>query len=123
MNAFVRKKYKRLISRKGFNDTATIAIEVPVYLKPNELTVQERTNYGLNLKEPLSGHIDIIQVRYNKIHILDYKPDAKLSDKTAAEQLFLYALALSKRTKIPLDKFVCAYFDQNNYFQFTIKNL
>ena len=105
------------------NDTATIAIEVPVYLKPNELTIKERSNYSINLKEPLSGHIDIIQVRYNKVHILDYKPDAKISDKAAAEQLFLYALALSKRTKIPLDKFVYAYFDKNNYFQFSLKNL
>ena len=99
------------------NDTATIAIEVPVYLKPNELTVQERSNYGLNLKEPLSGHVDIVQVRYNKIHILDYKPDAKKTDKQTADQLFLYALAFSKRTKIPMRNIICAYFDENNYYE------
>ena len=48
---------------------------------------------------------------------LDYKPDAKKTDKTAAEQLFLYALALSKRSGIPMRKIACAYFDENNYFQ------
>ena len=105
------------------NDSTTVAIEVPVYIKPEELTTQDQKDYGITLDEPLSGHIDILQVRFNKIHILDYKPDAKRSDKSAAEQLFLYALALSKRTKIPLDKFICAYFDKNNYYEFTLKNL
>jgi len=99
------------------NDNDTIAIEVPVHLKPNELTVQERSTYSINLKNPLSGHVDIIQVRFNKIHILDYKPDANKSDKAAAEQLFLFALALSKRSGIPLRKIECAYFDEHNYFQ------
>ena len=97
-----------------------MAIEVPVYLQPNELTKQEQATYGLNLNAPLSGHIDILQVRFNKIHILDYKSDAKHSDKLAADQIFLYTLALSKRTKIPLKKFICAYFDDKNYFQFLI---
>ncbi len=102
-----------------FNDNDTIAIEVPVYLNPKELTKQEQNNYGINLSGPLSGHIDIIQVRWNKIHMLDYKPDANKSDKQAAEQLFLYTLALNKRTGIPLHKFNCAYFDDKNYFQFS----
>jgi len=105
------------------NDSATIASEIPVYLNPNELTRQETKDYGIKLKKPLSGHIDILQVRWDKIHILDYKLDAKRNDKATADQVFLYALALSKRTKIPLDKFICAYFDKNNYYQFTLKNL
>ena len=99
------------------NDSTTVAIEVPVYIKPNEITKDEKKEYGLDLKEPLSGHIDILQQRFTKIHILDYKPDAKKSDKSSAEQLFLYALGFSKRTGIPLRKIVCAYFDENNYFQ------
>jgi transposase-like protein len=101
------------------NDTATIATEVPVYLKPNELPMQERFKYSFDLKDTLSGHIDIIQVRFNNIHILDYKPDAKINDKAAADQLFLYAIALSKRTKVSLHRFICAYFDENNYFEFS----
>ena len=97
-------------------------MEVPVYIYPNELTKKEQNTYGLNLQESLSGHIDILQVRWNKIHILDYKPDAKLYDRPAAEQLFLYALALSKRTKIPLNKFICAYFNDKEYFQLQPSN-
>ena len=104
------------------NDSTTVAIEVPVYIKPNELTKAEQKDYGLKLTEPLSGHIDILQQRFTKIHILDYKPDAKKSDKTTADQLFLYALALSKRTKIPLRNIICAYFDENNYFQINLSN-
>lgn len=96
---------------------------MPSYLKSDELTKQEQSTYGLNLKEPLSGHIDILQVRWNKIHILDYKSDSKRSDKAATEQIFLYALALSKRTKNPLDKFICAYFDTKNYFQIQPSNI
>jgi transposase-like protein len=98
------------------NDSTTVAIEVPVYIKPDELTKNEKKDYGIELDEPLSGHIDILQQRFTKIHILDYKPDAKKTDKTAAEQLFLYEIALSKRTGIPLRKITSAYFDQNNYF-------
>jgi len=92
---------------------------VPVYIKPDELTRNEKKVYGIELDEPLSGHIDILQQRFTKIHILDYKPDAKKTDKTATEQLFLYELAFSKRTGIPLRKIICAYFDENNYFQLT----
>jgi len=99
------------------NDSATIATEVPVYINPRELSIKEQKDYGINLEEPLSGHIDILQVRWNTIHILDFKPEAKLSDKPAAEQLFLYALALSKRINTPISKINSAYFDDKNYFQ------
>jgi transposase-like protein len=102
------------------NDSTTVAIEVPVYIKPDEFIKNEKKEYGIELNEPLSGHIDILQQRFTKIHILDYKPDAKKSDKPSAEQLFLYALALSKRTGIPLRKIACAYFDENNYFQLSL---
>lgn len=105
------------------NDSVTVAIEIPVYIYPNELSKRQQKNLGLNLKEPLSGHIDILQERWNKIHILDFKPYSKRNDQVAIDQLFLYALALSKRTKIPLNKFVCAYFDSENYFQFSPMNL
>ena len=118
-----RDRHQQVENAFLINDTATIAIEVPVYLQHNELTKQEQSTYGLNLEEPLSGHIDILQVRFNKIHILDYKPDAKRSDKTAAEQIFLYALALSKRTKIPMSKFICAFFNDRNYYQFSIVSI
>jgi ATP-dependent exoDNAse (exonuclease V) beta subunit len=116
-----RDRHQQIENTFLINDTATIAIEVPVYIKPSEITKTEQKDYGLTINEPLSGHIDILQVRFNRIHILDYKPDANRSDKAAGEQVFLYALALSKRTKLPLNKFMCAYFNDRNYFQFTIE--
>jgi len=90
------------------NDTATVAVEVPVYLLPNEVP-------ELRLEEPLSGHIDLLQVRWNKIHILDFKPDKY--EGNSLQQVFLYALALSKRTGIPLSSMKCACFNDSDYYE------
>jgi ATP-dependent exoDNAse (exonuclease V) beta subunit len=112
-----RDKHEQIENSFLINDTATIAVEVPVYLEPQELTEHEKHKYGLYIKEPLSGHIDILQVRFDKIHIVDYKPQARESDRSTAEQVLLYAIALSKRTKISINKFICAYFNDYDYFQ------
>lgn len=85
------------------NDSATVAVEVPVYLTESES--------GFN--KPITGHIDLIQVRSNRIHILDYKPD---QEGNVTNQLQLYAKCLKKRTGIP--NITCAYFDENGYSQF-----
>ncbi|UCE39159.1 MAG: PD-(D/E)XK nuclease family protein [Thermoplasmata archaeon] len=100
------------------NDSATVANEIPVFLYPNEIKQKQEKVMGIKLSDTLTGHIDILQVRFNNIHVLDFKPGAKKGDRRAAEQVFLYALALSKRTNIPLDNFICAYFDDLNYYQF-----
>ena len=118
-----RERHQKVEDFFLINDSVTVAIEVPVYLYPYELNKKELKMYGIKISEPLSGHIDILQVRWDKIHLLDYKPDAKKSDKAAADQIFLYALALSKRTKIPLDNFICAYFDDKEYFQLKLSNI
>ena len=89
------------------NDCSTIACEVPVWFWEKFLDVR------------ISGHIDLLQIRRGCVYLLDYKPDAKRENrKTVATQLFLYASGLSFRTKIPLSKFRCAWFDQNNYYEF-----
>lgn len=91
------------------NDSATIAIEVPVWFW------ERRVENGIGI----CGHIDILQSRGNKIYILDYKPDAaKENLQKVSSQLYLYALALSFRSKIPLKGFRCAWFDDKNYFEF-----
>ncbi|UCG68451.1 MAG: PD-(D/E)XK nuclease family protein [Thermoplasmata archaeon] len=97
------------------NDSATIATEIPVYLTP-----KEARSFNISIPRTLTGHIDILQVRSNKVYIMDYKPDAE-SDKSALEQLTLYAFALCTRTDTPLNKITCAYFDENGYFQFNQK--
>lgn len=83
------------------NDTATIAVEIPIYLTKN-----------------ITGHIDILQVRYHKLHILDFKPI--INKQQATTQLYLYAKALSNITKIPLKKFKCAFFNDKNYYEFSL---
>jgi transposase-like protein len=91
------------------NDSATIAVEVPVYLFPKEAP-------DLKLADVLTGHIDVLQVRFGKVWILDYKPEAKRETR-AKYQLYLYARALSVRTGIPLSRFGLAYFDDRDYFE------
>jgi len=85
------------------NDSATVAVEVPVYLTKDE------SGFG----KPLTGHIDLIQVRSNRIHIMDYKPD---ESGNVINQLQLYAKCLKRRTG--LSNISCAYFDENGYYQF-----
>jgi ATP-dependent exoDNAse (exonuclease V) beta subunit len=63
-----------------------------------------------------TGHIDFLQVRNGSIHILDYKPNAKR--ERPFQQLLLYALALSRLTGLRLYDFKCAWFDENDYYEF-----
>ena len=87
------------------NDSSTTAVEVPVWFW------DKREDAGI------SGHIDILQIRGGKVHILDYKPEAE-KKKKAAGQLIFYARELSYRTGLPLDHFRCAWFDEKDYFEF-----
>lgn len=96
-------------------DGKTIAIEVPIWLLEEELEGYSKI-MGSDL--PLSGHIDLVRVENGKIWIWDYKPNAH-REKYAATQTYFYALMLSRRTGIPLDKFMCGYFDDKNTYIFT----
>ena len=135
------------------NDSVTVATEVPVYIRREDLghmqtqlgfelyhkntKAQEaqETHKRLNVKAPkqenkdnlkpfllddlpklITGHIDILQIRNGSAHILDYKPNA--AKERPLEQLTLYALALSRLTGIRLFDFKCAWFDENDYFEF-----
>ena len=69
-----------------------------------------------DLPKLITGHIDILQIRNGSAHILDYKPNA--AKEQPIEQLTLYALALSRLTGIRLFDFKCAWFDENDYFEF-----
>jgi hypothetical protein len=113
------------------NDSATIACEVPVYLAPWEVPGMER---------PLSGHIDILQIRGGeiaasgstpprndkggatrpKIWILDYKPNARYNIQKYMTQVFLYGVCLSRRTKISMDNIGLAYFDDTHYYEVSV---
>ena len=95
-------------------DNKTIAMEVPIWIYPNEL---EKFNRIFKAKSPLTGHIDVLRIEDNKIWIWDYKPNA-FEEKYASTQIFFYALMLSQRTRISLDKFRCGYFDSNYAYIF-----
>jgi hypothetical protein len=50
---------------------------------------------------------------------LDYKPNAaKGKEADTVHQLTLYALALSRLTGLRVYDFKCAWFDENDYFEF-----
>jgi hypothetical protein len=100
------------------NDTATIACEVPVWLEKKE--VPSELKALIDFEEDLTGHIDILQCRFGLVYVLDYKPMAcKENKEKVISQLFSYALALSVQTGIWLRNFRCAWFDENDYYEFS----
>ncbi len=101
------------------NDSTTIAAEIPVYLTKDDILYFISRGFQpdlINQKTPITGHIDILQIRNSLIHIIDYKPDA--NTQNPIHQLTIYALALASRTKLNLHSFKCAWFDDKNYYEF-----
>jgi len=91
------------------NDSTTVATELPVFTSPNETS--------LNIDEPITGHIDIVQIRYDNLYILDYKPNLNHPEHYAS-QLALYKEAIQRRTSIPEDKIHTAVFNEYGYYEF-----
>lgn len=114
-----RRRHDELQRFMLTTDSVTVAVEVPIYLSSAELIALQR-QYGLNYSNApssaVTGHVDFVQIRNGAIHILDYKPGARHEKPIA--QLMIYALALSQRTGLDLFDFVCAWFDEDNYFEF-----
>jgi hypothetical protein len=101
------------------NDSVTVAVEVPVYLTPEDLThMQAELGFDIPIAADTTrtGHIDVLQIRNGAIHILDYKPNA--AKEKPITLLMVHALALSRRTDLRLYDFTCAWFDDQNYFEF-----
>jgi transposase-like protein len=101
------------------NDSVTIATEVPVYLTSDDISYFRAKGFTFNFESyrtPITGHIDLLQIRNGLICILDYKPEA--SKVNAVNQLTIYALALASRTKLAVKDFKCAWFDEKSYFEF-----
>jgi transposase-like protein len=102
------------------NDSVTVATEVPVYIKKEDLEHMQTqlgfTISGGELPKLITGHIDFLQIRNGMVHILDYKSNA--AKEKPIEQLTLYALALSRLTGLRVFNFKCAWFDEKDYFEF-----
>jgi hypothetical protein len=96
-------------------DSKTLGVEVPIWIKPEELGSKFEELFAS--QEPLSGHIDVLRLEDDKLWIWDYKPRAD-KEKYASTQTYFYSLMLSKRTGIPLDQFMCGYFDEHTCFVF-----
>lgn len=102
-----RKRHEAVQDLMLKTDKATIATEVPVWY------------YDKKLENTVTGHIDILQTRNNKIHILDYKPKADKVEPVG--QLQNYVKALSYRTGITENKFKAAWFNENVYRQIVLE--
>lgn len=89
------------------NDDKTVAVEVPIWIKEDEV---ENYKAIFNTKEPLTGHVDLLRIEDGKVWVWDYKPNAQ-REEYATTQTYFYALMLSKRTGINLERFRCGYFD------------
>jgi ATP-dependent exoDNAse (exonuclease V) beta subunit len=113
------------------NDSCTVATEVPVYIRKEDVTYMENVlkfkisddqkielkgKKKIDMPRLLTGHIDLIQIRNGQVHIMDYKPNA--AKERPIEQLTWYALALSRLTGLRLFEFTCAWFDEKDYYQF-----
>lgn len=87
------------------HDPLTLCVELPVW---NDL---------------YAGHIDAVRLIPNqydsdfKIHILDLKPESRKIHQKIMSQLFLYRDILSQRSRIPLSKIDCFYFDDQVCFK------
>ena len=117
-----KERHKALQRFMLCNDSVTVAVEVPLYMDNYDLEhLQDELGFKIPLKldKVLTGHIDILQIRNGSVHILDYKPNArKLKQADALRQLTLYALMLSRLTGLRVYDFKCAWFDENDYFEF-----
>ena len=100
-------------------DSVTVAVEVPIYLTRSDVAhMQHELGFHIPITTAatITGHIDVLQIRNGRVHILDYKPGA-IHERPIA-QLMVYALALSRRTGLRLFDFTCAWFDNRHYFEF-----
>jgi hypothetical protein len=96
------------------NDTATIGIEVPLWM-----TFDEHRDFVQLFRsiQPMTGHIDVLRIEDGKIWVWDYKPDSH-REKYAATQVYFYSVMLSARTGLPLEHFRCGYFDSSHAYLF-----
>jgi ATP-dependent exoDNAse (exonuclease V) beta subunit len=113
-----KKRHETLQRFMLTNDSVTVAVEIPVYLTKEDIAYYRSRGFDLTFEaDAITGHIDFLQIRNGHLHILDYKPEAK-KEKHAHVQLTIYALALARRTRLPLKIFKCAWFDERDYFEF-----
>lgn len=116
-----KERHRKLQEFMFFCDSSTLAVEIPVLLDSDDISHYKNIlNFNIPLEvasgKVITGHIDFIQLRNGMIHIMDFKPSAR--KYKPIEQLTIYALALSRLTSLRLYNFKCAWFDEEDYFEF-----
>lgn len=116
-----KQRHERVQEFMLFCDSTTLAVEVPVLLDYEDIwhfknILKFNVPLEINSGQVITGHIDLIQIRNGMVHIMDFKPSARKAKPV--EQLTIYALALSRLTGLRLYNFKCAWFDENDYFEF-----
>ena len=100
-----KKRHETLQRFMLVNDSATIAVEIPVYLTKEDIAYYRSRGFTLDFESDfITGHVDFLQLRDGYLQILDYKPDAR-KEKHAHVQLTIYALALARRANLPVKAF------------------
>lgn len=123
-----RRRHDSLQQFMLANDSVTLAVEVPIWLREDDIVSLEK-QCGVELvardgKKPriITGHMDFVQVRNGAVHILDYKPDARTNKPIA--QLAIYALALTRLAPgLKLFDIKCAWFNEEEYCEFFPRTL
>jgi ATP-dependent exoDNAse (exonuclease V) beta subunit len=93
-----------------YNDSTTVCTELPVFLNPKETT-------EFNIDTPITGHIDLVQIRNKKVYIMDYKPNLRHPEKFGG-QLTAYKQAIHHRTQIPEENIITSVFNEYQYYEF-----
>jgi len=65
----------------------------------------------------MTGHIDILQARFGKVYILDYKPNLNHPENYST-QLHMYREALSKRMNIQREKISQIAFNEHEALEY-----
>jgi len=90
------------------NDSSTVSTEIPVFLNPDEIGTEV----------PITGHIDILQARYGKLYILDYKPNLNHPEHFSS-QLHLYRESIIRRMNIPKERISMIAFNEHCAFEYS----
>jgi len=97
-----KKRHETLQRFMLINDSVRVAVEIPVFLTREDVNYHRVCGFDLDFeRDVITGHIDFLQIRNGHIHILDYKPEAR-KETHAHVQLTIYALAIARRTSLPL---------------------
>ena len=103
LEGFPKPNHEQILITILTEDESSVAIEVPVW------KYIQKTKF-------LVGHIDLIQLKYDVVKVVDYKPE--VSFFSSLPQVCIYGLMLRDFLQIPYNKIVCVSFDKNGAWEY-----